>query len=184
MPLEKGVLALSLRAGWVEAYGESRSASAADIGIEGVPFEYLFQAGGSSTVRGFDNYSLGTPLVVTQTDVSSGQARVDTVNVNAGTVLLLGNVELRRPAPLLGRWQIGMALFLDVGNVWRDFAALQHAVCGPRFESPYLGTADLRYGCGFGLRYPTPFGPIRIDLGLPLKRAGRREFHLAVGNPF
>ena len=102
MPLGAGVLALSLRAGWVEAYGSSRAGSVADIGIEGVPFEYLFQAGGSSTVRGFDNYSLGTPLTVTQTDVSSGQARVDTVNVNAGTVLFLGNLELRHPAPYLG----------------------------------------------------------------------------------
>jgi len=135
-------------------------------------------------VRGFDNYSLGTPLTVTQTDVSSGQARVDTVNVNAGTVLFLGNLELRHAAPYLGRWKIGMALFLDVGNVWRDFSALKGSVWGPRFKAPYLGTADLRYGYGFGLRYPTPFGPIRIDMGLPLKRAGRREFHLAVGYPF
>ena len=55
----RSVLALALRAGWVESYGRSRTAAAANIGIRGVPFAYLFRAGGSSTVRGFDNNSLG-----------------------------------------------------------------------------------------------------------------------------
>ena len=36
---------------------------------------------------------------------------------------------------------------------------------------------DLLYGAGFGVRYLTTFGPLRFDIGFPLKR---RKF---IGNP-
>lgn len=183
LPLGRSVLALGLRTGWVEAYGRSRAASAADIGIRGVPFEYLFQAGGGSTVRGFAENSLGAGLTVTRRD-QDNVARVDTVGVQAGTVLAIANVELRTPLPLLSRWKLGMVLFVDSGNVWEDLQSMRHAVKDPHFDAPYLGLADLRYGYGFGLRYPTPFGPVRLDVGFPLKRHGRRHFHIGLGHTF
>jgi translocation and assembly module TamA len=30
--------------------------------------------------------------------------------------------------------------------------------------------SDLRIGAGVGLRYATPFGPIRLDVAVPLKK--------------
>jgi outer membrane protein insertion porin family len=184
LPFGPMVLALGLRGGWVKAFGESRSPQRENIGIQGVPFEYLFQAGGSSTVRGFDNYSLGTKIRVTELNASGSTASIDTVDVQAGTVMLIGNIEVRRPAPWLGRWNIDMAAFLDIGNTWEDWEAVASAVFAPRYQHDYYGVEDLRYGYGFGLRYPTPFGPIRADLGFPLKHFGRRQFHFAVGYPF
>lgn len=183
LPVGPVVLAMGMRGGWVRAFGASRSVERENIGIQGVPFEYLFQAGGSSTVRGFDNYSLGTGIRVTELNASGAQASIDTVDVKAGTVMLIANVEMRKRAPLLGRWNIDVALFLDVGNVWEDWDAFGNGKFAPHFQQHYA-TEDLRFGYGFGLRYPTPFGPIRADLGLPLKRFGRREFHFAVGYPF
>ena len=46
------------------------------------------------------------------------------------------------------------SLFLDAGNVWTDFRAID------------LGT--IRYAVGTGLRYQTPVGPIRLDLAIQL----------------
>lgn len=185
-PFKGWVLAFDLRAGWVESFGPSREDAAADIGIRGVPFEFLFQAGGNTTVRGFDNNSLGAPVTVTSVGTGTAQAVVDTVAVRAGTVFLISNIELRMPVPLplLRRSKLNWVLFMDAGNVWRDIHELEASRFGPRFSEPYAGAGDLRYSYGFGLRYATPFGPIRIDLGFPLKDFGRRKLHLGLGHTF
>ncbi|MGE7369658.1 autotransporter assembly complex protein TamA [Neorhizobium sp. NPDC001467] len=50
---------------------------------------------------------------------------------------------------------IGIVPFLDVGTVATEIV--------PDFS-------DIRMGAGIGLRYGTPFGPLRIDFALPLDR--------------
>ncbi len=50
---------------------------------------------------------------------------------------------------------IGIVPFLDVGTVATEIV--------PDFS-------DIRMGAGIGLRYATPFGPLRIDFALPLDR--------------
>ena len=52
------------------------------------------------------------------------------------------------------RGKLGGVLFLDGGNVWA--------------ESWSISLGDLRYAVGPGLRYQTPIGPIRFDLGYQL----------------
>lgn len=49
--------------------------------------------------------------------------------------------------------KIGIVPFLDVGTVGRD-------------ELPDFN--DIRAGAGLGFRYATPFGPIRVDVAVPL----------------
>src|SRR5262245_51738147 len=51
---------------------------------------------------------------------------------------------------------VGGVLFLDAGNVWA--------------KSWGITLSDLRYAIGPGLRYQTPIGPIRLDLGYQLNR--------------
>lgn len=181
--LGSSVLAVGLRAGWVESFGRSRSGDASTIGIQGVPFEFLFQGGGSNTIRGFAETSLGPGVTVRLSDAND-IAQVDTLSQQAGTVLAVANIELRTALPVLKRWKLDAAWFLDVGNVWADVQEFLDAPKGPRIKSPYQGAEDMRYGYGFGLRYPTPFGPVRLDMGLPLKRDGRRQFHLGLGHTF
>ena len=50
-----------------------------------------------------------------------------------------------------------------------------------------LGSADLRMGVGGGVRYYTPIGAIRVDLGLPLRRdadSGNFALYVGIGQAF
>jgi outer membrane protein assembly factor BamA len=67
-----------------------------------------------------------------------------------GNSLFAASAELR--AVLRGNF--GGVLFVDGGNVWADSGGIK------------LG--DLRYAVGPGLRYQTPIGPIRFDVGWQL----------------
>ena len=84
-----------------------------------------------------------------------------------GNSLLEAAAELRRePAGSF----IG-AVFVDAGNVW------------PKLHGHRLD--ELKIAAGFGLRYRTPIGPIRLDLGWPVGH-GRNpvQVHLSVGQAF
>ncbi len=66
-----------------------------------------------------------------------------------------------------------LVAFLDAGNVWERHNAFD--------------LADLRYGGGFGVRFITPLGPVRIDVGYKLdKKSGERprEIHVGLGSSF
>ena len=61
----------------------------------------------------------------------------------------------------------GAAVFVDAGEV-------------STISTPFSG--DLRLGAGAGLRYYTPFGPIRADIAVPLnKQRGDDGFEIYVG---
>jgi outer membrane protein assembly complex protein YaeT len=94
-----------------------------------------------------------------------------------GNSMLAMSTELR--AMLRGK--LGGVLFLDAGNVWADSLAFD------------LG--DLRYAVGPGLRYQTPIGPIRFDIGYQLNpipgllvdgnpQRRRLRFHFSIGQAF
>jgi outer membrane protein insertion porin family len=69
------------------------------------------------------------------------------------------------------------AVFTDIGQVWGpDIAA------GTKVD-----LSDLRYGVGAGLRWNSPFGPIRIDYGIKLdqkKGESFGEFNFSAGSSF
>ncbi len=94
-----------------------------------------------------------------------------------GHSLLESSLEAR--LPLAGNF--GTVFFLDAGNAWRD-----------SFE---LHLDDLRYSLGSGLRYTTPIGPIRFDLGYQLNpiegllvdgepQPRRWRIHFSIGQAF
>jgi len=86
-----------------------------------------------------------------------------------GMSLIEGSAELR--FPLFG--ELGAVLFVDTGNV---------------FRSPFTYRLDaLRYAVGPGIRYNTPVGPFRLDVGIivdrrPGEQFGRVEF--SIGQAF
>ena len=68
---------------------------------------------------------------------------------------------------------LGAVLFVDGGNVFR------------RVTDFDMG--ELRGAVGFGMRYRSPIGPIRVDLGFKLdQRVGekRTALHLSFGQAF
>jgi len=86
-----------------------------------------------------------------------------------GKSLIEGSAELR--FPLFG--ELGAVLFVDAGNV---------------FLSPFTyRLGGLRYAVGPGIRYNTPVGPFRLDVGIivdrrPGEQFGRVEF--SIGQAF
>ena len=94
-----------------------------------------------------------------------------------GHTMFESSAELRLPI-----WRsLSGVLFADAGNVWNDAWAFN------------LG--DLRKDVGPGLRYMTPIGPLRFDLGYQLnpipgllidgkEQTRRIRFHFSIGQAF
>lgn len=144
-----------------------------------IPLPERLYAGGGTSLRGFALNQAGPR------DSSSGFPV-------GGQALLILNQELRFPLrlPYIGT-KLGGALFYDGGNVYSrvDRITLRWAPPKPVFVTAYPGQVPGRfnptrciYNCtnelnyfsntiGFGLRYATPVGPIRIDLGYEINRA-------------
>jgi outer membrane protein insertion porin family/translocation and assembly module TamA len=164
------ILAARLRSGWAHALGDADSAL-------GVHPQKRFFAGGANSVRGFAQFELGPKLLTI--DAANRLAVPDTLAdwpgctpqaINDGTcdaaplakaepgifqirpvggaTMLEGNIELRFP---VFRERLRGAAFLDFGQVWVDQDAID------------FGT--LAWTPGLGVRYFSPIGPIRIDVG-------------------
>ncbi len=174
-PLLGGVLAGRMRVGAVRTYGDSR-----ELGSDGVPYDDRFFAGGAYSVRGYRDNGLG-PQITNQDEVEEigwgSDAPLPDDPARGGNYQLITNVEWRFPLPLLGRWNFSSVLFIDGGNVWEELDDIRLKAF--RLDSrPGEGNDpgstkiwDYRYSVGTGLRLDTPFGPFRLDIGFPLKRA-------------
>lgn len=163
---EETVLAYRVRAGYAKAFGDSRDT--------GLPIESRFFLGGGNSVRGYRENTLG-PLN------STGTAR-------GGNIMLLANIEMRFPLPVISKYNFGGAFFLDGGNVWDSVSDIKFEEFVFMKERSDISTADFRYSAGFGLRYYTPVGPIRIDAGFPITRPVDIDYdywiHISLGQIF
>lgn len=181
------VLAARARAGLASPYGRSDDGREPD----GIPFEERFYAGGSNSVRGYEENSLGPRLPVGDPGSIDPRAEAQRGNAFGGEVLLLTNIELR--FPIWKRAKIGGVFFLDGGNVWEkpsdislsDFEPIRNiesCAYAPEYVTKY------RYSFGIGVRYNTPLGPLRLDYGVPVSRTGEIRssgmFHFNLGHAF
>lgn len=195
-----GVLAWRVSAGAVRPYGGSRAR-----GADGVPYQERFFAGGASTVRGYLERSLG-PQITSRAVLDSLQLASDVPlseqPARGGNYLLLTNVEWRFPMPLLSEWRVSGVAFLDGGNVWENAADIRlrsfrwRSYARDSDDDAATKLWDYRYSLGCGLRIDTPVGPVRLDVGFPLKRArlegisgaakteDKAIYHFSLGFPF
>ena len=128
-----------------------------------LPASERFFAGGDTTVRGFAVDQLGTPSTLASNGFAIG-----------GSAVLILNAELRVPV----RGGIGVVSFVDAGNVFA--------------RTSDIDLGQLRSAVGFGVRYRSPVGPIRVDIGFKTRRnevvPGRREsansVHISLGQAF
>jgi outer membrane protein assembly factor BamA len=131
--------------------------------VQDLPASERFFAGGDTTVRGFSLDRLGSDATISPSGFPTG-----------GNSLVVLNAELR--TAVVG--SLGVVGFVDAGNVF------------PRAGD--LSLQALRAAAGFGLRYQSPIGPIRMDLGFKLDRRelapGRLErrsvLHISLGQAF
>ena len=131
--------------------------------VHDLPASERFFAGGDTTVRGFSLDRLGTDETISPSGFPTG-----------GNGLVVLNAELR--SAVVGSF--GVVGFVDAGNVFLRAADIR--------------LHELRATAGFGLRYQSPIGPIRVDLGFKLDRRelapGRLEkrsvLHISLGQAF
>jgi outer membrane protein insertion porin family len=181
------VCAVRAKAGMVTPYGRSNDGRDPD----GVPYENRFYAGGSNSVRGYGENSLGPRLPVGAPGAIDPREAALRGDAAGGEMLLLTNVELR--LTLWKKISLGGVLFLDGGNVWDEPSDVKLEDFEPRRHMPGGGyTAEnvtkYRYSFGAGLRYNTPIGPLRLDYGVPISRTGEINstgmFHFNLGHAF
>jgi outer membrane protein insertion porin family len=130
-----------------------------------LPQSERFYAGGDTTVRGFYLDRVGTRHVPAQSS--------DTLDENllpiGGNGLVIFNAELR--VPIAGG--LGIVGFLDTGNVFSRVSEID--------------LMQLRTAVGSGVRYKSPFGPIRFDLGFKVHRQpgeGLTAWFISFGQAF
>jgi len=128
------VLARTLQFGYIRRIG----------GLADIPLPERLFAGGASSQRAFP-------------DNQAGPRDTETGFPLGGTAMLFHSTELR--FPLIGD-NIGGVLFHDMGNVYSDIGSVS-------FRFRQRNPEDFNYmvhSFGFGIRYRTPVGPLRIDL--------------------
>lgn len=167
-----GVLAFRVRGAWVHALAGTREAVDAPPGADEIlhPRKRVY-AGGAQSVRGYGENQLGPRVLAidantlinadstdacTESTVATGACDPNVVGSDrfsprpvGGSYAVEGSIEYRVP---LGRTLTG-ALFVDAGAVGAARADLPSGI----------GSAVTP---GFGVRYQSPIGPIRIDLGI------------------
>ncbi len=141
------VWANEVRVGLVDSFGASH-----------VPISERFFSGGADSLRGFPLNGAGPQLPATLCTQINDPASCTTAIAapTGGHQLFILNSEGRFPIPInfpspINR-NLGAVLFYDGGNVYSNIGF-------GHFFSDYSNTI------GVGLRYQTPIGPIRIDVG-------------------
>ena len=156
------VWAGSIRIGLAQPYANSR-----------VPLSEAFFTGGGDSLRGFPLDGAGPQRNIYV--CSSGQTAPNCPQINVpsgGNELLVINAEARIPLPI--KKGLGIVPFYDGGNVF-----------------PRIGFHDFTSlysnNIGLGLRYLTPVGPIRIDVGHnlnPVPGVTSTNYFISIGQAF
>jgi outer membrane protein assembly factor BamA len=160
-PVHGIIFANSVRLGLAEPFANAN-----------VPTSERFFAGGGTTLRGFPIDEAGpiryVPFCAQGQTTNCAQVPVPI----GGNQLFIFNSELRYPIPIMKN--LGGVVFYDGGNVYRriNFAD---------FINHYTNTI------GVGIRYSTPIGPVRFDIGHNLdapRGISANQFFITIGQAF
>ena len=123
-------------------------------GLDGkpLPFYKNYYAGGATSVRGYQSYSLGP------TDSTGAFV--------GGNKRLVGNAEVLFPVPGTGLDRsMRLGVFLDTGMVWGS--------------DEKMSASDLRYSTGLSFSWNSPMGPLRLSYAQPINaKSGDRVQHI------
>ncbi len=172
---KRGAIGAHARIGWVSPLGSTSQAVGVSVNLDdGILHpRKRFYAGGSHSVRGFGENQLG-PRVLTIPLVSLQSHDSLNVACTSGTDVTQCNPNLATlkdrdfdPRPLGGN-------FVAEGSVegrfpvWRDLIGAVFVDAGivRQKTNPTLPRQRAAITPGFGVRYHSPVGPIRADIGL------------------
>jgi outer membrane protein insertion porin family len=142
-------------------------------GRSDVPTSERFFSGGETTLRGFPINGAGPQRTVPACSNPADPSTCVNLEVPVGgRQLFILNSELRFPLGI--KQGLGAAVFYDGGNVYS-------AIGISRFIQDYSNTV------GVGLRYKTPIGPVRFDIGRnlnPVTGVRATQFYITLGQAF
>ncbi len=119
-----------------------------------VPLSERYFSGGADSLRGFPVNGAGPQRPVTVCSNPGDPATCTLISVPVGgNMLAIFNSEARFPIPL--KTGLGGVVFYDGGNVYSRINFRQFA-------------DDYTHTIGIGIRYQTPVGPVRNDIGCRL----------------
>jgi len=134
---------------------------------EAVPLFERFFTGGINSLRGYELRSIGPSVRVPVGGPTGG----DDEFVIGGNKLLLFNSELE--FPIYEPAGFKFVIFYDMGNAFG--------------EDQNFDLRDLRHNYGFGMRWNSPFGPMRFEWGIPIKKREGEDsviFNFTIGSFF
>ena len=162
VPIVKNyTLLLGVDLGYGDGYGD----------LDILPFFENFFAGGTKTVRGFEQNTLGPRETLDPNSDPIG-----------GNMKVVGNLELYFPTFLGGQFEktTRLSAFIDVGNVWLTYGDESR-------ESVGFDIGDLRYSAGLSASWLSPLGALTVSLAYPFNdQDGDRveNFQFSLGQTF
>ncbi|CAD7857147.1 MAG: Outer membrane protein assembly factor YaeT [Olavius algarvensis Gamma 1 endosymbiont] len=163
--IRRFVLSLNTNLGYGDKLGSTKM----------LPFFEHFFAGGSGSVRGWEDNTLGPRETTGDQDPSGGNLR------------FVGNLEIFASPPVEGEFAetLRLGAFLDFGNVW--------TTSNPKSSDTELMTptgfdpSDIRYSAGLSLTWLSPIGALAVSVAYPLNdKAGdeTQVFQFNIGQAF
>ena len=136
-----------------------------------IPFIHRYRAGGINSVRGYNWFSLGPSMRALGSD---DPTRADDKMIVGGSQTWVNNFEIENP--IVRAAGISGVVFFDAGNAF-----------GGPFGDDQLNPFKLRFAYGAGVRWRSPIGPLRFELGFPVApQEGERKsvFDFSIGSFF
>lgn len=166
---------VSADAKWIRGIGEhARFIARGSLGatkvdnFDKLPPELRFFAGGDRSIRGYSFQTIGTPLPDEQ--LAQANARCTAFPKRTCQTLVIGGKNLAVASAeyeyyFKPNW--GIATFIDTGDAFSSFNSYRQKV-----------------GTGFGVRWRSPVGMVRADLGFPVNKSATDstvELHIVIG---
>ncbi len=156
---------------WLVLANNFRLGLAQPFSGSSVPLSEEFFSGGPDSLRGFPIDGAGPQRAV---PVCSGSSCTLISVPVGGDMLFIVNSEARFPLPLFNDRSIGGAIFYDGGNVYSNISLSQFA-------------NDFTHTVGGGIRYQTPVGPVRFEVGYrltPVPGVKAIQYFVTLGQSF
>ena len=144
------VLALGGSLGYGIGFGQDSN------GKHDLPLFERYFLGGINSVRGFQERSIA-PRVPSDCTGPNGTAPCSSTEVIGGDKAVVVNTELL--FPIMESYGVRGVAFFDMGNAFSDS----------------LNFGDFRRSVGAGVRWMSPFGPLRVELGFPINKKPHDE---------